>query len=267
MTSPSSPIQSRVNPLVKRIRSLQRSSGRNRERAFIVEGLRAVSDMLAAGVTPHTLVLSDAFDPRRLPDVPAGVPVRAMSHSLFDDLSGTTTPQGIMAIAPFPNVPPGPADPPLTLIADSISDPGNLGTLLRSCAGAGVTRLLLTPTTVDPYNPKVVRSAMSAHFAVPVSRFEPSGAGELPAGTAVIISDARSPRSYDDIDMTGPTAIVVGSEATGISEDLQRIATASVSIPMASSTDSLNAAVAGSILLFEALRQRRRKESGTTILA
>jgi TrmH family RNA methyltransferase len=126
---------------------------------------------------------------------------------------------------------------------------------------------LLTPNTVDPYNPKVVRSAMSAHFAVPVSRFDPSGSAKLPAGTAVIISDAGSPRTYDDIDMTGPTAIVVGSEATGISEDLQRIATASVSIPMASSTESLNAAVAGSILLFEAIRQRRRKQPDTAILA
>jgi TrmH family RNA methyltransferase len=222
--------------------------------------------MLAAGTLPEALVASEVFDLRRLPNIPTGVTIRICSESLFKELSGTLTPQGIMAIVPMADVPAGSADPSLILIAAGISDPGNLGTLLRSSAAAGVTRVLLTPNTVDPYNPKVVRSAMGAHFAVPLDHFDPNS-GELPADLSVVLSDARSSVPYDVVDFTGPTAIVIGSEAAGITSDLERIATASVSIPMASNTESLNAAVAGSILLFEALRQRRRYRPDTAISA
>lgn len=260
-------IQSRDNPLVKRIYSLQRSSFRNRERAFIIEGVRAVEDMAGGGFRPEVLVLSDDFDPARLPNLPGDVPVRTMARSLFNDLSDTATPQGILAIAPMQTVPPGPAEPQLTVIADGISDPGNLGTLLRSCAGTGVTTVYLTPNTVDPYNPKVVRSAMGAHFRVPVSRLDASNAPLFAAETAVVVSDAGGSLAYDEVDMTGPTVIVVGSETGGVSASLRDAATAIVAIPMATDVDSLNAAIAGSILLFEAHRQRRTRIRAVSISA
>jgi len=267
LSAPSATIQSRDNPLVKRIRSLQRSSVRNRERAFIVEGFRAVTDMFTAGVIPETLVFSEAFDMLRLPDLPGGLVIRTMSNTLFNELSDTTTPQGILAVVPIQSIAPGPADPALTVIADSISDPGNLGTLLRSCAGAGVTAVYLTTNTVDPYNPKVIRSAMGAHFIVPVGRLDPSNANLFPPGVAVVVSDPASSLSYDEVDMTGPTVIVVGSEVAGVSESLTHAASAIVSIPMASNTESLNAAIAGSIVLFEAQRQRRARLRSTPISA
>ena len=267
MAAPFDQIHSRDNPLVKRIRSLQRSSVRNQERAFFVEGLRAVNDAFAAGIAPELLVLSEDFDIQRVSVSPVSVSTRTLSKALFNELSDTATPQGIMAIVPMQFIPPGPADPTLTVIADGISDPGNLGTLLRSCAGAGVTAVYLAGHAVDPYNPKVVRAAMGAHFKVPVDRLDPSNSALFPIETAVVATYAGSSLAYDQVDMTGPTVIIVGSEATGVSDALSRSATATVSIPMASNMESLNAAIAGSLLVFEAQRQRRNQRRNTAISA
>lgn len=260
-------IQSRDNPLIKRIRSLQSASARKRERAFVVEGLRAVDDAVAIGAHPQALVLREDFDRGKLSPALAAVPARIATARLFDEVAGAETPQGILAILPIPQPPPGPADPSLTVVVDALRDPGNLGTLLRSCAAAGVTGVLYSHGTVDTFNPKVVRSAMGAHFRVPIQALEPRAMAGSGIPGNLIVADSSGSIPYYDVDMTGPVTIVIGSEAHGVSEKLLRQASSVVSIPMATGTESLNAAVAGSVLLFEAVRQRHRKGLFGTISA
>jgi TrmH family RNA methyltransferase len=166
----------------------------------------------------------------------------------------------VIAIFPFPQLPlqvPA-SEQLLLLLVDRLQDPGNLGTLLRSALGAGAHALLLTPGTVDPYNPKVVRAAAGTHFRLPIHEV---GEEELDVWmrrvTQRVIADPRAPQPYDELDWTAPTLLVVGSEAHGVSGSVRARATHRVVIPLRGGLESLNAAVAGSIILFEAARQRR----------
>jgi RNA methyltransferase, TrmH family len=253
------PIQSQANPAIKRVRSLQRRKVRETERAFVVEGRRAVGDALAAGAVPQLLLVREG-DEELVGALPhsAAAPVRRVSPAAFDPLSETATPQGVLAVFPFPDVPLPRSETPLLLVADGVRDPGNLGTLVRAAAGAGVTAVYLTAGTVDPFHPKVVRGAMGAHFRVPIRWLDGGAVEEVVARCPVrVVADARAGRSYDEVDWSGPAALVVGSEAEGAGGTTRALATDAVRIPLASAVESLNVAVAGAVILFEAARQRR----------
>ncbi len=169
------------------------------------------------------------------------------------------TPQGILAVFPFPNLTPDPDDPaPLVLVLDRLRDPGNLGTLLRSAAGAGVNAVYLSPETVDPWNPKVVRAGMGAHFRVPLIPLDAGTLEELRERLPRrVVASAAVTRPYDATNWAGATALIIGGETEGIGPELAAWATDEVGIPLARGLESLNAAVAGAVILFEAARQRR----------
>ena len=195
----------------------------------------------------------------------AGAPAEELSPALFGTLSDTVASQGVIAVLPIPRV----AQPPaigFVLVLDQIRDPGNLGTILRGAEAAGVSQVVLTPGCVDPWNPKVVRSGMGAHFRLPLI-----AAGSWPAvaglveGRSVWLADARGATPYDVVDWTGPCALVIGVgdlEDAGLDRlhvvaEAQRLGTGRVMIPMAGPVESLNAAMAATVLVFEAARQRR----------
>ena len=166
--------------------------------------------------------------------------------------------QGVIAVIPIPRPAP-PPDPGLVLVLDQVRDPGNLGTILRSAAAAGVDLVLLSPGCVDPWNPKVLRAGMGAHFRLPVVEAESWDAiGERLAGLAVWLADAHGGTPYDRVDWTAPSALIVGGETTGLSREAESLGRGRVAIPMARDVESLNAAMAATILLFEAARQRRQ---------
>jgi TrmH family RNA methyltransferase len=256
---PDDVITSAANPAVSLVRALGRRDMRAAERAFVVEGVRGVRDALETGAVPR-LVLVRQGD-QALPDLPlpAGVRARLVAPKLFDRLSDVQTPQGLLAVFPFPGIRPAPDDPaPLVLVLDRLRDPGNLGTLLRAAAGAGVSAVYLSPETVDPWNPKVVRAGMGAHFRIPLLPLDTDAMTELAARLprrAIATTDAT--RAYDAADWTGPTALVIGGEAEGVGAELSAWGTEEVAIPLAAGVESLNAAVAGAVILFEAARQRR----------
>jgi len=257
------PIEGLRNPLIKRVRSLLRRKARYEERAFLVEGARAVSDMADAGITALMILVRDAEDDITLLDLAGNSPVRLVAPRLFNDLSDLPHPQGILAVVSMDDLPRERADDQsgddLLLIADGMRDPGNLGTLLRSAAGAGASTVWLTPDTVDPFNPKCVRSAMGAHFRISVHHAdEQELRRRIERVDVVAVADANGDKNYDDIDWTLPSAIIVGGEAFGPTASIRELATANVRIPLQSNVESLNAGVAGSLLIFEAARQRRR---------
>ena len=251
------------NVHIKRARSLLRRKGRAEERAFLVEGLRAVVDMFEAGVTPTILYVRNVPDDRALIDhLDVRCPVRLVSPEVLASLSDVPHPQGFVAVVPIDAVS---AEPrfdvwkrDFILVADGVRDPGNLGTLLRTAAGAGVTEVVVTPNSVDPFNPKCVRSAMGAHFLVSLRQLSWDELSTYLTGMPLIaVADANGAASYDSVNWCDQCAIVVGSEAFGPNQAILDIATAYVRIPLARNLESLNAGVAGSHVVLEAARQRR----------
>jgi TrmH family RNA methyltransferase len=255
-------IASNSNLGIKLIRSLRRRKIRQQERAFVVEGIRAVGDVIHAGQIPQAVYIRDDFDPELVRDLPDNIPLRRVIAPVFDALTDVPHPQGILAIVPMPDESSLPeasgARTPLLLIVDAVRDPGNLGTLLRSAAGAGADHVVIAPETVDPYHPRAVRAAMGAHVRVPLSHWKwDELATSLGQYDMVALADASGEAEYDRVSWLMPTALIVGGEAFGPTAPARRCATTRVAIPLAGGVESLNAGVAGSLLLFEAARQRR----------
>jgi RNA methyltransferase, TrmH family len=262
MNAPPPPevITSSANPTLAFVRKLSRRDRRAEERAFVVEGVRAVRDALLTGAVPRLVFLREGEDDvlRELP-LPPDVHPRVVARRLFDRLSDVQTPQGVLAVFPVPELPPAPDNPgQLVLVLDRLRDPGNVGTLLRAAAGAGVDAVYMSQETVDPWNPKVVRAGMGAHFRVPL--FALDGAAVAALGERFprrVVAKAVATQPYDAVDWSGAAALVIGGETHGVSDELTAWANEEVCIPLQSGVESLNAAVAGSIILFEAARQRR----------
>lgn len=255
-------ITSPTNPKIKYVRALARRKTRQREGQFVIEGVRLIEEALRAGIIPALVFFtSDLKGTARgqalLADMEKhGVAPLLVSNALMKAMSDTQTPQGILAVVPFPQIA-LPPQPSLALIVDGIRDPGNLGTLLRTAQAAGVDAVLLAPGTVDPYNPKVVRGAMGAHFRLPIAARDWGTIAASISQTQVLLADAQGELTYDAVDWRLPSALIIGSEARGASSRARQLAESRVSIPMQGETESLNAAIAAAIILFEAARQRR----------
>jgi TrmH family RNA methyltransferase len=253
-------ISSTQNERVKYIRSLARRRVRQREGRFVVEGTRLIDEAARAGIEPVLALYTKSWGA-----TPEGQRLSAWlaqavegswlaSDRVLAACAGTQNPQGVMAVVPFVRLEPHPG---LILILDGLRDPGNLGTILRSAEACGVGQVILAPGTVDLYNPKVVRGAMGAHFRLPVASLDWPDITRQVAGRAVWLADARGGTDYDRVDWGQPSALIVGGEAAGAGEEAASLASGRTSIPMTAGTESLNAAMAATVLLFEAARQRR----------
>ena len=188
------------------------------------------------------------------------IPTLTVEDQVLHSAADTETPQGILAIADMPvgDVPENLPVAPLVLIVDSVRDPGNLGTLLRSALGTGVDLVLIGPESVDPYAPKVLRAGAGSHFRLPIAFLDWNNIPEILNRCSVHVTQADAELDYVDVDWSGAAAVVVGNETSGVSEAAISHADGRVGIPLANKLESLNAGIAGSVILFEAWRQRRR---------
>ncbi len=257
-------ISSTDNQQIKAARKLQRRRQRHRQARFLIEGVRLVRDALQSGATVHQLF----YAPARLTANAAATAVvaeceaqaiscLACTPEVLGTLSETVTPQGVVAVVQIPTLP-LPAALHFTLILDQVRDPGNAGTLVRTAAAAGVDAVIFGPDTVDPYNDKVVRAGMGAHFRLPLRICADWTEIDslLAPHQQCYVAEASAHQHYTAVDWSLPTALVVGGEAAGASSEANHFAQP-VAIPMHSAVESLNAATAGAIILFEAARQRR----------
>lgn len=248
-------ITSPTNPTLKLIHSLQsKRRTREKEQAFVIEGERLLEEAARAGVTPRLILHAPDLDGRSQAAIHSftNVPTQTVASPLLASVSETETPAGLLAIVPFQS--PAIRRPPsFSLVLDRISDPGNLGTLLRTAEAAGVAAVYLMPGTVDAYNPKVVRAAMGAHFRLPIVETTWEA---LPVEAASAWVADLAGETYTHVNWRVAHALVIGSEADGPSETALAFTPNRVTIPMPGRTESLNAAVAAGILLFEAARQR-----------
>jgi TrmH family RNA methyltransferase len=179
----------------------------------------------------------------------------------MDSLSDTETSQGLLLVMPVtPLTLPATLD--FVIVVDQLRDPGNLGTIIRSAKAAGVQAFFLTTGSVDVYSPKVIRSAMGAHFNLPILTMKWSEIHRLclqqtPA-LKIVLAESENALPYWESDFRQPVALVIGGEANGPSEEVRNSVNENVKIPMPGGSESLNAAVAASILLFEVVRQRNQ---------
>ncbi len=275
-------ITSPSNQHIAQLHSLHTPKGRAQEDAFLIEGPHLLDAALDAHLVPRLIV----YDPEQLgrgargrqllgrieAARAAGATALEAAPAALERASEARTPQGVVAAVATADVAPEKVRArrrgrfrPLLFVVDGVSDPGNLGTILRSALAADVDEMLLAPGSADPLGPKVVRAASGAHFHLPIragvswEQITAAVYGTPPA-TQVLLADAEARRAYDAFDLTQRTALVVGNEAHGPSREARRLATEGVSIPMWNRVESLNAAIAASVILFEGARQRRAKE-------
>jgi TrmH family RNA methyltransferase len=262
-------ITSTANEKVKYARSLRRRRQRGREGRFVIEGQRLLEEAVRAGCIPALLF----YQPQRAQGKRAlsllselresGIPCFPVSEQVLSSLSETVAPQPVVAVVPQPQLA-SPLVPSLVLVLDRVRDPGNMGTILRAAAAAGVDAVLLGRGCVDPYNPKAVRAGMGAHFRLPLAyglKWEEIGA-RLDS-LAIWLADARGDHEYDSVDWSQRTALILGGEASGAGSEASDLAQGRLRVPMHGDTESLNTAVASAVILFEAARQRRGQSSAT----
>lgn len=279
-------ITSAHNEKVKWVRSLAKGKSRDEARMMVLEGARLVEDAVLSGAS-----IKEVFMTVEFASAPAGEAILSradalgirctlVSDKVLDVMAQTENPQGVVAVAGYVDRPlaevigsagglsaeagkgadPAGIRPPFLLTIAGVQDPGNLGTMLRSAAAAGATGVVVTRGSCDVYNPKALRASMGSVFRIPVARgvcFEEAVDMLRARGIRVIGTWAGSGTVYYEADYTSPCALVIGNEARGLSQREKAACDLGVEIPMHNGVESLNAAVAASVTLFEAARQRQ----------
>jgi RNA methyltransferase, TrmH family len=263
-------IASKDNPLLKTIRRMMSGARRSPEQLVAVEGIRMLEEVNKAGCEIETVVYSELFgsDGREKSLLDAWlskqITIYRTGEKLFQSISGVQTPQGAIALIRAPKLLLGdimPSANALILCACEVQDPGNMGTLIRTAAAAGATMICTTKGAVSARNPKSIRSSAGAFFHLPV--IEHADANDIQAycnthSIRPYRTDPRKGMLYTQADFRCPCAIFLGNEGSGMPQDATSGFT-SIHIPMAEGVESLNVAMAGAVILFEAFRQRSRQ--------
>ena len=255
-------ITSAHNPKVRELLELQEKSRERRERGlFVVEGLRELERCVAAGFEVRSVFACPAILQSPLPDLGAGCKVFEVSEEVYRKIAYREGTEGVVAEVKTRHLRLEDLELPdkaLIVVLESVEKPGNLGAVLRSADAAGVDAVIVCDPLTDLYNPNLVRASLGGIFTVPCVACTSAEAIAFLKGRGIHILTAQLQDSewYYDCDMTCGTAIVIGTEATGLTEVWREAADRHIKIPMLGALDSLNASVSAAILMFEAVRQR-----------
>src|SRR6266568_2533261 len=272
-------ISSPANPRIGKLRDLHTTRGRKKSGLFLMEGPHLLDALLDADMIPQEVY----YQPELLQRTARGRSLIArlmhtssllsehlveVSERVIEALSDVQTSQGVVSVVSLEALNPArlrarrpKVRRPVLLILDDLADPGNMGTILRTALAVDVDGVLLTPNCVDCYSPKVVRSAAGAHVALPIEvdlswpAIAERVAAHCTEGRRVLLAEAGSPHLYYEQDLTAPFALIVGNETHGSSQEGRALATLTIAIPLANGVESLNAAMATGIILYESLRQ------------
>ncbi len=256
-------IESPQNPRIKTWKQLKNKKGRDKSHAFLAEGIRLVEEAIRSDFELEALLWNVSTD--ELPDTileheNCKNVFFELSPSAFAEVSDTVTSQGVIAVVRMKDHEQAVKTSDLVVVLDGVQDPGNVGTLIRSCDAFGFGGACCGTQTADPFSPKVLRATMGGLFHIRVSSMPSAEFIKewriLHPDGFVIVSDANVDDSCFTIDLKGPCIIVVGSEAFGVSEEVRELSTHRVAIPMIGQAESLNAGIAGSVLMYESVRQR-----------
>lgn len=261
-------ITSTANDKVKRLVNLQKKRKlRDEEKVFLIEGIRMFREVPRDRLSE--VYVSETFfgkERETLERVLSGMGVRLelLSDRVYEHVSDTKTPQGVLCVVKRRE---GSLEEmlkdesPFLLVLDNLQDPGNVGTIIRTAEGAGVTGVILSRDSADIYNPKTIRSTMGSVYRVPFCYTE-NIAGALEqinkAGIGTFAAHLEGKCAYDEADYKKPCAFLIGNEGNGLRDEVAEKAKEYIRIPMLGRVESLNAAIAASVLMFEAARQRRK---------
>jgi TrmH family RNA methyltransferase len=259
-------ISSTANSQIKNLIQLQnKSKTRLEQGAFVIEGIKMFEESREGGYLIKAYISERLYEEKKsvADRFFAGFPYEIVQDSVLKEASDTLTPQGIMAIVKKPeyNLEDIITNKNANLILlEDIRDPGNLGTILRTAEGAGVTGVILSKSSVDMYNPKVIRSTMGAIYRMPfiyVENFEETLRMLRRNNISIYAAHLAAAQPYDKMDYHGKCAVMIGNEANGLSEASAAAADQCIKIPMAGKVESLNAAIAAAVLMYEVYRQKR----------
>jgi TrmH family RNA methyltransferase len=261
------PVVSSGNPRYKALRRLVESSQeRKRSGLSVLDGAHLVAAYLEHAGPPEQVIVSrsGADDPeiRALLARMENADALVVGDALFKSLSSVVTPTGILALVRTPREQSIPRELEACLMLEELQDPGNLGSILRSCAAAGVRHVLLSPGSVHAWSPRVLRAAMGAHFALAIHEQVDLPAAARAFSGKVVATRLRATRTVFEADLRGTVAFLLGTEGAGLSPVLLAAAHEAVSIPMAGTAESLNVAAAAAVCLFERVRQLAATVSG-----
>jgi TrmH family RNA methyltransferase len=259
------------SPRLKAARRLNKRAFRQRERAFLAEGPQAVAEAFHCGAQVTDLFVTVPARTRHRDLVAAiasaGIPVHVVSGEVMDELAQTVTPQGLLAVCGFVDVPLAEvarAAPALVALLANVRDPGNAGTVLRTADAAGAHAVVFADASVDPYNGKCVRASAGSLFHLPVvagTRLEGAVVTLREAGLRIVAADGRAGRSLDDPEvrarLAGPTAWMFGNEAWGLPPELVALADEPVAVPIYGRAESLNLAAAAAVCLYASARAQQ----------
>jgi RNA methyltransferase, TrmH family len=254
------------NPLVKQIRKLHRAKERRQQQLFLLEGSHLIEEACAAQVPLSVLCCTPDWQAHyqthcpRIYDSAIGLSdrVELVSPEVLKSMATTVEPDGVLAIAPRQHQQPIQITE-FGLVLETIQDPGNLGTMIRTAAAAGVEGLLLSENCVDLDHPKVLRASAGQWFKLPMA-IAPNLAAQLQQyrdrGVQIIATLPTATQTLWEIDFHRPSLIVMGNEGAGLSAEIAAIADVQVTIPLAPGVESLNVGIAAAVMLYEARRQR-----------
>lgn len=256
-------ITSTSNSQVRQLSLLQKKSKERTARdVFVVEGIKMFREVPRERLV-HTYVSQSFYQKNQklFSDIPE---LTLLSDRVFESVSDTRTPQGVLCLVRqyHYSLQDLTGECPLIMALENIQDPGNLGTILRTGEGAGVTGILLSSGCVDIYNPKVIRSTMGSVYRMPfyyTKNWREDMLSLKGQGVAFYAAHLKGVTSHDEQDYSGPAAFLIGNESQGLTAETASLADTYIRIPMCGQVESLNAAVAASILMYEANRQRRRR--------
>ena len=261
-------ITSTSNAKVKRLVNLKKKRKlRDSEKVFLVEGIRMFREVPEEKVLE--IYVTESFYEKQKELIiekskASGVSVEVLADNVFEYVSDTKTPQGILCVVrqmdhTMETVAGG--ESPLLLVLDNLQDPGNLGTIVRTAEGAGVTGIVMSRDCVDIYNPKTIRSTMGSIYRMPFVYEEnlvEAIAGLKEKKIHTYAAHLEGSCAYDEADYREGSAFFIGNEGNGLRDEVAARAERYIKIPMRGEVESLNAAIAASVLMFEAARQRRR---------
>ncbi|UOF92693.1 RNA methyltransferase [Fodinisporobacter ferrooxydans] len=263
------PIYSLKNPRIREWAALKQKKYRDQTGQYLIEGVRLVEEALQSDCDLEYILYNNDRMNERLHDLVAEIETRGLNlvectEQVLAQVADTKTPQGIVAIAKKSqtSIDFAAADraKPVILV-DGMQDPGNLGTIIRTADAVDACAVIVSENTVDPYHPKVVRATMGSLFHLPVRELPVTQAIEQmkERGFQMIGSSSHNGEDYFRADLTGPLALIVGSEAHGISSELDAYVDSWVCLPMLGKAESLNAAIAASVMMYEVVRQKSIK--------
>jgi TrmH family RNA methyltransferase len=260
------------SPRLKAARRLTKRAFRQRERAFLAEGPQAVAEAFRCGASVTDLFVTAPARSRHqdlVTEIAAGgVPVHVVNGDIMDELAQTVTPQGLLAVCGFVDVPlaevTAQAPPALVALLANVRDPGNAGTVLRTADAAGAHAVVFADASVDPYNGKCVRASAGSLFHLPVvagARLEDAILALRQAGLRIVAADGQAGHPLDDpgvqARLAGPTAWMFGNEAWGLPPELVALADEPVAVPIYGRAESLNLAAAAAVCLYASARAQR----------